>query len=117
MKPDVVRYIKQCELCRKHNSASPCYIKGSFGVPQAPMDFISMDLIGQFHPPSTQENKYALTMICMLSGWTWCVPIPDKTSLVVVQAYLKNVHHFFGPSQKILFDNGTEFKNKLLQMR
>ena len=24
------------------------------------MDFISMDLIGEFHPPSTHGNKYAL---------------------------------------------------------
>ena len=57
---DVVRYVKQCELCRKHNSASPHYIKGTFDVPQAPMDFISMDLIRELHPPSTQGNKYAL---------------------------------------------------------
>ena len=31
----------------------------------------------------------------------------------MVQAYLKNVHHLFGPLRKILSDNGTEFKNKL----
>ena len=31
------------------------------------MDFISMDLIGEFHPPSTHGNKYALTVICMSS--------------------------------------------------
>ena len=59
------------------------------------MDFISMDLIGEFHPPSSQGNKYALTVICMLSGWTWCIPIPDKTAPVVVKAYLKHVHHVF----------------------
>ena len=67
-------------------------------------------------PTRTQGNKYALTMICMLSGWTWCVPIQDKTTPVVVQAYLKNVHHLFGPSRKILSDNGTEFKNKLFDV-
>ena len=79
------------------------------------MDFISMDLIGDFHPPSTHGNKYALTVICMLSGWTWCIPIPDKTAPVVIQAYLKHVHHVFGPSHKILSDNGTEFSNKLFE--
>ena len=62
------------------------------------MDFISMDLIGEFHPPSSHGNKYALTVICMLSGWTWCIPIPNKTASVVVQAYLKHVHHVFEPS-------------------
>ena len=30
-----------------------------------------------------------------------------------MKAYLKNVHHVFGPSKKILSDNGTEFKNEL----
>ena len=51
----------------------------------------------------------------MLSGWTWCIPIPDKTTPVVIQAYLKHVHHVFGPSRKILSDNGTEFSNKLFE--
>ena len=30
-------------------------------------------------------------------------------------AYLKHVHHIFGPSRKILSDNGTEFNNKLFE--
>ena len=88
MKPDVVKYVKRCTICRRHNSASPKYNKGTFHAQRAPMDFISKDLIGEFHPPSSKCNKYALTVICMLSGWTWCIPILDKTATVVVQAYL-----------------------------
>ena len=103
LKPDVLRYVKRCTVCRKFNSASPKYNKGTFQAP------------GEFHPPSSQGNKYALTVICMLSGWTWCIPIPDKTAPVVVKAYLKHVHHVFGPSWKILSDNGTEFSNKLFE--
>ena len=34
---------------------------------------------------------------------------------MVIQAYLKHVHHVFGPSRKILSDNGTEFSNKLFE--
>ena len=115
LRPDVVRYVKRCTICRKHNSASPKYNQGTFQAPGAPMDFISMDLIGEFYPPSSHGNKYALTVICMLSGWTWCIPIPDKTASVVVNAYLKHVHHVFGPSRKILSDNGTEFSNRLFK--
>ena len=115
LKPNVVKYVKRCTICRKYNSASPKYNKGTFQAPGAPMDFISMDLIGEFHPSSSRGNKYALTVICMLSGWTWCIPIPDKTAPVVVKAYLKHVHHVFGPSRKILSDNGTEFSNKLFE--
>ena len=69
LRPDV-HYVKTCTVCRKYNSASAKYNKGTFRAPGAPMDFISMDLIGEFHPPSTHGNKYALTVICMLSGWT-----------------------------------------------
>ena len=65
LKPDVVRYVKRCTICRKHNSASLKYNKGTFQAPGAPMDFISMDLIGEAHPPSSHGNEYALTVICM----------------------------------------------------
>ena len=68
LRPDVVKYVKRCTVCRKHNSASPKCNKGTFQAPGTPKDFISMDLIGEFHPPSSQGNKYALTVICMLSG-------------------------------------------------
>ena len=98
MRPEVTRYVKQCKLCRTHICASTRYVKGMFEVPEAQMDFIFMDLIRKFNPPSTQGNKFTLTVICMLSGWTWCIPIVDKSAPVVVQAYLKNVHHLFGPS-------------------
>ena len=115
IRPKVTRYVKQCKLCQMHNSTSTRYVKGMFEVPEVPMDFISMDLIGKFNPPSSQGNKFALTVICMLSGWTWCIPIVDKSAPVMLQAYLKNVHHLFGPSQKILSDNGSEFKNQLFK--
>ena len=37
-----------------------------------------MDLIGEFHPPSSKGNRYALTVICMFTGYTFCIPIPNK---------------------------------------
>ena len=39
------------------------------------MEFVSMDLIGEFHPPSSKGNRYALTAVCMLTGHTFCIPI------------------------------------------
>ena len=52
-------------------------------------------------------------VICMLTGWVWCITIPDKMANAVLKAYLQNVHHVFGPLKKVLSDNGTEFKNEL----
>ena len=72
-----------------------------------------MDLIGEFHPPSKKGHKYALTVICMLTGYVFCIPLKTKTASKVIQAYIDHVHAQFGGSRKILFDNGTEFKNQL----
>ena len=71
-----------------------------------------MDLIGEFHPASSKGNRYALTAICMLTGFTFCIPLKNKTAEEVVKAYLNHICCVFGPSKKILTDNGTEFKNK-----
>ena len=73
------------------------------------MHFISMDLIGEFHPPSAKAHKYALTVICMLTGYTFCIPLKSKTTAEVVKVYVDNVYSKFGGSVKILSDNGTEF--------
>ena len=71
-----------------------------------------MDLIGEFHPPSSKGNRYALTAICMLTGFTFCIPLKSKTAKDVVTAYMDNIYCVFGPSRRILTDNGTEFRNK-----
>ena len=72
-----------------------------------------MDLIGEFHPPTSHGHCYALTAVCMLTGFTWCVPLKTKTAEEVVKAYMDHIYCNFGGSIKILTDNGTEFKNKL----
>ena len=114
MKTDVSNYVKQCKLCQKQNILPVKYVSGHFSTPMAPMEFISMDLIGDF-TPSSKGNKYALTVICMLTGYTFCIPIPSKKASDVITAYIDNVYSKFGGSKKILSDNGTEFKNQLFE--
>ena len=81
-----------------------------FDVATFPMQFISMDLIGEFHPPITKGKRYALTVKCMLTGYVFCIPLKTKTAEEVLQAYIDHVYSKFGGSIKILSDNGTEFK-------
>ena len=80
-----------------------------------PMDFIYMDLIGEFHPPTSRGHRCALTAVCMLTGFTWCVPLKTKTAEKVTKAYLDHIYSNFGRSVKIMMDNGTKFKNKLFK--
>ena len=66
-----------------------------------------------FTPPSSKGNRYALTAVCKLTGFTFCIPIKSKKAEDVIKAYTDNICCVFGPSKKMLTDNGTEFKNKL----
>ena len=62
----VRKHVQACKFCQEHNKQAVKYSKYNFEVEPAPMKFISMDLIGEFHPPSSKVNRYILP-----------VPIPD----------------------------------------
>ena len=113
MKPAIQKHCTRCITCAKHNISVQQLKKEHFKVPPQPMEFIAMDLIGEFHPASSKGNRYALTAVCMLTGFTFCIPIKSKKAEDVVKAYLDNICCVFGPSKRILTDNGTEFKNKM----
>ena len=115
MKTMIEKYVKDCSQCQQVNVATQKYHKMHFKVPTTPMEFISMDLIGEFHPVSSRGNRYALTAVCMLTGFTFCIPIPNKTAEEVVKAYQHQIYMKFGGSLKILTDNGTEFRNALFE--
>ena len=74
-----------------------------------------MDLIGEFHPPTSHGHHYALTAVCTLTGLTWCIPLKSKKADKVAKAYLDHIYSLFGGSVKILMDNGTAFKNQLFK--
>ena len=113
MKKQIQLHCRRCRTCARHNVTAQEFNKEHFSVPAQPMEFIAMDLIGEFHPASSKGNRYALTAICMLTGFTFCIPLKNKTAEEVIKAYLNHICCVFGPSKKILTDNGTEFKNKM----
>ena len=115
MKEDIRKHCKTCATCQLHKLENVKFERKIFKPSLQPMDFICMDLIGEFHPPTSRGHHYALTAVCMLTGFTWCVPLKTKTAEEVVKAYMDNIYCNFGGSIKILTDNGTEFKNKLFK--
>ena len=68
MKMIVTKHIQNCYKCQQRNRQVIKYQKLHFDTASFPMDFIFMDLIGEFHPPSKRDHRYALTIICMLTG-------------------------------------------------
>ena len=69
-----------------------------------------MDLVGRFSR-MTSGHKYALTVIYMLTGYVFCIPLKSKSAEEIMDKYLAHVAFTFGNSRKMLSDNGTEFKN------
>ena len=112
MKKSVYQHCTNCQVCAKHNIKTQQLKNEHFSSPPQPMEFIVMDLIGEFHPASSKGNRFTLTAVCMLTGFTFCIPLKSKCTEDVIKAYIDHICCTFGPSRKILTDNGTEFKNK-----
>ena len=68
LKPSIEKHIKMCYQCQRRNKQIVKYATLHFDIATFPMQFISMDLIGEFHLPTSRKNRYALTVICMLTG-------------------------------------------------
>ena len=115
IKEDILQHCRNCYTCQLHRTAAVKFEAKHFKPSLKPMDFIAMDLIGEFHPPSSQGNCYALTGVCMLMGFTWCIPIKSKKAADVARAYMQHVYSILGGSTKILTDNGTKFKNEVFR--
>ena len=115
MKEDIRKHCKSCATCQLHKLENVKFERKIFKPSLQRMDFICMDLIGEFHPPTSHGHRYALTAVCMLTGFTWCVPLKTKTAEEVAKAYMDHIYSSFGGSIKILTDNGMEFKNKLFK--
>ena len=49
----------------------------------------------------------------MLTGYTFCIPLRNKSVGEIVTAWRNHITFPFGVCRKLLMDNGTEFKNDL----
>ena len=87
MKMSITKHIRNCYKCQQKNKQVTWYQKLHFDTASFPIDFILIDLIREFHPPSKKGHKYALTVICMLTGYNFCIPLKAKTASEVIQTY------------------------------
>ena len=113
MEKSVYQHCTNCQVCAKHNIKTQQLKNEHFSSPPQPMEFIAMDLIGEVHPASSKGNRFALTAVCMLTGFTFCIPLKSNHAEDVIRACINHICCTFGPSRTIITDNGTEFKNKL----
>ena len=69
---------------------------GTFTTLEGPMQFICMDIVGPISPVSSKGNRFCLTVMDMLTGYTMAVAIPNKSVETVVKAYMDHIYSIFG---------------------
>ena len=86
MKKSVHQHCMSCQVCAKHNIKTQQLKNKHFSSPPQHMEFIAIDLIGEFHPASSKGNRFALTVVCMLTGFTFCIPLKTKRAEDVIKS-------------------------------
>ena len=80
-----------------------------------PFDKVAIALITECET-SMSGNKHILTIIDHLTGWPEAFPIPDKSADTIVSTFISKYLPVHMCHRYILSDNGTEFKNYLMDI-
>ena len=113
MNKDIRKYIANCALCQRDKAKVQQYPLQMMEIPDRPFDKIAIDLVTDCET-STSDNKHILTVIDHLTGWPEAFPIPDKTADTIVATLINHYLPVHMCLRYILSDNGTEFKNHLM---
>ena len=76
MKVSVTKHVKNCAVCQKRNPQVVPYAKLHFDTATFPMEFISMDLIGEFYPPL--QIGLQICPYCHLYAYWICFLYPSE---------------------------------------
>ena len=109
MQRDIKYHISNCITCSKNLPNVSCHPQLHLEIPKVPFICIAIDTIGKL-PTTSSGNRYALTCIDLLTSCVIAVPMPDKTSESVVEAYLLGILSRARASMVCLLDNGPEQK-------
>ena len=110
---DIWKYIANCVLCQWEKAKVQQYPLQVTEIPDRPFDKIAINLVTNCKT-SMSGNKHILTIIDHLTGWPEAFPIPDKSADTIVATFINEYLPVHMCPQYILSDNGTEFKNILM---
>ena len=118
MKKTVHQHCMNCQVCAKHNIKMQKLKNEHFSSPPQPIKFIAMDLIGEFYPASSKGNRYTLTAVCMLTGFTFCIPLKLKCTEDVIKhiltTYAAPLNHQERSSQTMELNSKTSYGPRYL---
>lgn len=115
MSQQVSKYTRSCNSCQinkpKQKTVQELKITDT---PQYSFDKIIIDTMGPL-PISTNGNRYILTIMCDLTKYLTCIPIPDKSAKTIAKAIVENIVLIYGSPKQLLSDCGSEFLNQIIK--
>ena len=113
MNKDIRKYIAYCTLCCREKAKVQAYPLQMTETPDRPFDKIAIDLVTECKT-SNSGNKHILTIIDHLMGWPEAFPIPDTSADIIVSTLINQYLPVHMCPRYTSSDNGTEFKNNLM---
>ena len=105
-----------CEACEKGKSKKASHRSKDMTNISEPLQLIHMDLFGPVNVMSVSRKRFALVMVDDYSKYTWVLFLhsKDETSQLIINHVKKIELKANLPVRLIRSDNGTEFKNSVL---
>ena len=113
MNMDIRKYIANCTLCHREKAKVQSYPLQMKEITECPFDKIATDLVTECET-STSGNKHIFTIIDHLTGWPTAFPTLDMSADTIVSTFINQYLPVHMCPRYILSDNGTEFKNQLM---
>ena len=113
MNKDIRKYIANCTLCCREKAKVQSYTLQMTEILELPFDKIAIDLVTEWQT-STSGNKHILAIIDHLTGWPEVFPILNKSADTIASTFINHYLQVHMCPRYILLDNGTEFKNQLM---
>lgn len=110
---DIVAHIKSCIACARMK-VSRQHTRVPVGImtpPVYPFELISMDFVGPM--PKAEGFAYVLTVVDHFSRWAITIPTFNMEAATVAQCLIDHVFCRYGLPNRLLSDNGTQFRSAL----
>ncbi len=109
----IEKYTAQCFSCAETKDTSTTAPMLEYPLPAGPFDVVGIDLLQL--PCSIQGSVYVLVCFDHFSRSTVLAPLPNKSATTVAHTIVSHLIFPYTTLRVLLSDNGTEFKNQVLQ--
>jgi len=115
MKSSINSHIKSCLVCQAHNISRqkrPGFLQPN-PSPVGLNQLLGIDFCGSFSS-TPQDNRYVLCLTDYFTKFVTAVALPTCTAAVTASTIFKEYICRYGVPKAILSDQGTSFKNQLM---